>query len=384
MRKLRSVRRSKSARAHLAIYCRKLAPHRVGVPQVYLGGGVTFAIYRLALSFSGFFYAGFWQSRCHFLILPEGAWRRKGEIQRLPQSKFAIISSNTFENAGMWRPLRKRPMAEQKKKKDRGGYIGGTVRVLGIVAGTMSIVALLWKGFSIGFGPTALLALDFYEQFMHALFGWAEPPLHKMLARLGELTGLHLSLSPHWKHVLVLLTLYVSACVKSTWSEYQGSKLVAVLVATIGAAISIPASVAAGTVPLDSSDSGLWIAAYPIAAICMFEFALTAIDAAYFRNAGPRFAIIGVALLLVGAYASEIPVLREIPNIGLAVLATFVVILGLYWIIYGANDPESVGDTRWQRFMSAAATRLGLILFSSVAGAVVFILLNAGLKELGL
>jgi hypothetical protein len=43
-----------------------------------------------------------------------------------------------------------------------------------------------------------------------------------------------------------------------------------------------------------------------------------------------------------------------------------------------------VGDTPWKRFVGSAPTRLGIILLSSIAGAVVFILLNAGLSFFGL
>lgn len=257
-------------------------------------------------------------------------------------------------------------------------------RALGVITGTMSLVTLLWEGFSVGFGPVASLVLDYYQRLVALLLGWSEPYLRELSVNLGRYVGIEIDLYPHWKHVFVLLMLYVGACVKSTWTEYDGGKAVSIFVCIWGVVVALVASVAAGTASLEERSASVLIAAYPISAVVVFELGLTAIDAKYFRNEGIRFAAIGAVLLLAGSIVNGTTLLNGIPNVGLVVLITFVVILGLYWTLYGATDPQGVGDTRWKKFTSAAPTRLGLILLSSITGALLFLLLNAGLGLLGL
>ena len=258
------------------------------------------------------------------------------------------------------------------------------VRILGILTGTLSLASLLKNGLEVGFGTTALLVLEYYERLTQIVLGWTEPAIRQICTDFGDLFGVTLILQPHWKHILVLLLLYVGACFRSTWTEYQGNKIIAVYVLVWGICVSLIASVLSGLVPFDNSSMSLLAVIFPIAAISVFEIGLTLIDARYFLNEGYRFAVLGIISILFGTQAKFIPILEEVSNVGLIVFLSFILMLGLYWSLYEIVRAKNSDGIRWKNYTSAPTTRLGIILLSSIFGVFVFILLNAGLAEIGL
>jgi hypothetical protein len=56
--------------------------------------------------------------------------------------------------------------------------------LLGFVFGTLSVVMLIKNGFEVGFVSSLQAVLEFYEQKMHVVFGWAEPFIQDVLTAL--------------------------------------------------------------------------------------------------------------------------------------------------------------------------------------------------------
>jgi hypothetical protein len=270
------------------------------------------------------------------------------------------------------------------------------LKILGVLAGAMSLVALAWKGFDIGFGPTALLVLGYYERFVHVLFGWAEPLIRTQLEMLRTFLGWDLELHPHWKHVFLLMWLYFGATARISWRS--GTPIHGVFYAIWGGLIALVAGIGSGTVALDNTVSNVLMAAIPVGGAFLFMIGFSAWNATFLRKAGKTWLedflgyaysyvailVMGVGALLAGTQADHVPYVRDLPSPGLALLVVLVLVAALYAIWLGARDREGPGETPWQKFRGDSMTRLGVLMLSAIAGAIAFVLTNAGLSLIGL
>ncbi|MFZ1991379.1 MAG: hypothetical protein WAW96_16590 [Alphaproteobacteria bacterium] len=284
--------------------------------------------------------------------------------------------------------------------------VGSVVKWLGIAAGSLSLVMLINRGIEIGWTAPLQTMLDFYHQLIGYVFNWAETPLASILARLGAFFSIDLQLYPHWKDVVVLLWLYFSA---DSRMYLSGGRILRGMFGLLsGMAIAIISGVASGTVPLTDAPSNMLMAAFPIAGVIFYEL-LRYIWAVFFMNPedkrpwwrrlaswmliprGPvGLTIIGGIALIIGTQANRIPILRAVSVSGLVVLGTFIVSLALIWISDGFRWARIMPDTGersdeslWQRLVNGN-TLIGLYTLAAVAGAALFIALNAGLKLAGL
>ena len=80
--------------------------------------------------------------------------------------------------------------------------------VLGLVTGVLSVVSLLRQFWDFGPVPPIQLMLEYYQQFLHAVLGWADAPLRTLVHHLQERINVRMNLSPGWKHVFLLMWLY--------------------------------------------------------------------------------------------------------------------------------------------------------------------------------
>lgn len=121
----------------------------------------------------------------------------------------------------------------------------------GTLLPSLSLVVLVWHGFHLGLAAPLGLALQWYESFVHFLFGWAEPYIRHMLGVISVMSGLHLHLFAHWRHIFILMWLYFAADAKTQWSaDFKGT---AVFQAVWGGIIALCAAATAGSVSLDSA-----------------------------------------------------------------------------------------------------------------------------------
>jgi hypothetical protein len=85
-----------------------------------------------------------------------------------------------------------------------------TFSLLSSLASTLAIVALVRHIADLGsFVAPLELIMSAYASTMQQLFGWAEPYLRDLIARVDDFFNLRLTLYPHWKDVWVMLALIV-------------------------------------------------------------------------------------------------------------------------------------------------------------------------------
>jgi hypothetical protein len=271
---------------------------------------------------------------------------------------------------------------------------------LGLIFGTLSVVMLIKHGFDYGFVAPLQLVLDFYEQAMQLLFGWAEPWLREQLVGLRAWFGLDLSLYGHWKHVFLLMMLYFNANARILWRP--GDKLLAIFLFAVGVIIALGVAIGVSVVSLRDPLSPPLLISVPILGVVIHELAM-ALWEATFRERPPgmswwarlridhrlvRWAIVlgtGAFVVSISDYGRAL--IKQFPGVGLLVLALFIVLFAIdhiYESIRRAIDYPDEGEKWWETFHQYTLARIGLLMLASILGALVFIATNAGLKLAGL
>jgi hypothetical protein len=278
------------------------------------------------------------------------------------------------------------------------------VDILSWIIGAMSLVLLAKQGFDFGLVAPLARAVDFYEKLMRHGFGWAEP----YLSDLFRWAGLSLRLYPHWKHVLVLMWLYFGVVFKVIWPKFKSRRERALLLVLTawGALLAFGASLAAGAVALRDGRSNGLMAVFPLVGFVFYQLAWAGFLAAVgsqetwwnrYRAAARLYigpGTIGVILagLILGTLADKLPFARALPNFGLALLFVLVIILAFYWLWTGVQGAvlwhKPPDGSWWQTFRSMSwwkswrvmsNARIGLSMLKAIGGAVLVILMGAGL-----
>jgi hypothetical protein len=262
-------------------------------------------------------------------------------------------------------------------------------RVLGIIAGVFSLTILAWKGFHFSFGPFLLGVLEFYENQAREFFSLFEPFIKDQLAHLRAFFGWDLQLYPHWKHAFVLMWLYFGTAARVVW--VAGFRGMAAILLLWGGLIAFVAGVLSGTVALDSTESNMIMAFWPIAGIVVFRLGTAALNATFYRAAGTTwlgqfwwatlrrpvpFALFGALALGVGTQADKIPFVQTLPSPGLALLFVVLVYLVLEALWTGASRGRGAGSMSWQKSLNDPRTRLGLDILSVIGLASAVVLLG--------
>ena len=271
---------------------------------------------------------------------------------------------------------------------------------LGVLLGILSVVMLAKYVVLHGdFVSPLQLMLDFYEKLTHAIFGWAEPLIDRILRPAREYLSLDLHLKPHWKHVFVLLWLYFGTYARVYWSK--GEKLSAAFSIPCGFVLALLASTLAGSINDETVASGAVVFFLPIAAMILFEYGISLFNW-FFANimglefrALMRFTFIQFALpqALIGAaifsgLAAIITVYSlSVTNIGLVGLAIYCFTIAVYWMLRALRRVWlmfGAGTDFRSRILQAPGTRIGLLMLATLLGGVLFVAANAGLVLLGL
>jgi hypothetical protein len=279
------------------------------------------------------------------------------------------------------------------------------VDALTLIFGALSLALLAKRGFNLGFAAPFEQALKFYEKGLHQLLGWIEPYWDALLARMGWQLHVH----PHWKNILVLMLLYFGVVTKVIWPKFRSAKERVLLfgLTAWGIVLAIIASVAAGTVDLNDSTTNAIMAAFPLSAFALYQFAWCGYLATLGRQEtwwiryraatrlyiGPRVVAAIVAALALILLSGRIPILTGLRNPGLALLIGLSVLLAVYWLwtgvegaVYFHKPPEKTWwqtfrDMKWRQSWAVTSNaRIGLGMLKCIGGAIVFVLLGAGLE----
>lgn len=289
----------------------------------------------------------------------------------------------------------------------KGLWPRGPFTWLGLILGAMSVLALIEYGFDYGFGPTFTLLLTYYDNLIHALVGWwAEPIIEAWLADLSAYFGWDLHLYPHWKHVFVLMEIYLLRDASlSLRIGHQGTALFDLM---WGLFIAGTTSISVGVMVLTVHDqwANFVVAAVPILGVAIYRIGSSVWHVTWLRERdakvlrrGPgtwaeefsssaryvlRDTFVGIALILLGLQA---PGIWQTPSPGLIVLAS----IALLWtlnvlrtsllatrLIRAENEP-------WVRaFWRTGAANLGTSMLGLFFWTGLFIAANAGLRFYGL
>lgn len=273
---------------------------------------------------------------------------------------------------------------------------------LGLIFGTLSVVMLIKHGFDYGFVAPLQLVLDFYEQALHVLFGWAEPWIRAQVAAIAAWLGLNLTLYPHWKHIFVLMMVWFGADARVIWTaNLRGSSIFYLSIGVFGA---LAASAVAGLVPVEAGGASpiarALIVAPPIVGFLVYETLRSAWSAIWGRyvaggwwaqfahdlGVGLFVLVVGAAALGLALVADQVPFLSEATNPALVILGAAVIVLAIYWLWWGTSFVKSrlPRGTLVERIRLSGSASVGFAMLSAFAGCAAFLAFNAGLKLAGL
>ncbi len=293
--------------------------------------------------------------------------------------------------------------------KPSGFFVRSVDSVVGaasLLMGASSVVSLIQHAFSVGFISAIQIMLDFYERLICMLIGWwAEPIIRDLLARLNALVDWDLHLYPHWKHIFVLVAVYffrdaaASGPIKRPGGE--------IFLSAIGLPIAAAISIGAGCIAASPNNwrANFAIAAVAVIGVTLFDIAKLIWYAGWLRpwvakrrgrtlekywpyltgrlHFPARTFLVG---MLIAASAPAIPLVRDLPNSGLAVVLVLVLILTVYWLGVGVTRVDEVrqpGDTWWGAFRRSGPGLLGLAMLSVFIGAFVVVACNSMALEVG-
>lgn len=272
---------------------------------------------------------------------------------------------------------------------------------LGTTAGVLSLVLLVDHAIRVSWVEVLKRVLDYYVAVKAFVFSPLTPMLVSLVNYFSNLFGVNFELSPHWSDVFVLLLLYFGARARAYWDA--GLRARSVFRNIYGVLISFLTGAISGVVPITSVTSSVLMVSIALFGIMAFELADCSWSATFSRKPGLAWAqdfkryaafsfpplYINAALLLVGALIAHYVFPTNGQNVGLVLLLIFALVLACYWLIRGwlsAGEADSplVGKSRWQKFQKSSNTRIGVLMLVSIFGALIFILLNAGLGYAGL
>lgn len=275
-----------------------------------------------------------------------------------------------------------------------------TSRKIAYASAAVSAISLAYHGFNFGLGPTLLLVIDWYDQGLSIISGWAKPYIESALVWVFDRP---IILEPHWKHIFVLLGLYFFSGVRIEYSDSKGFSATFFVRLLLGFFVALAFSIWIGIVPSARSETlaNFAIAAIPLLATSFNDIALRAYRATFTRaNEAQRLnqsmpptwwdyfgvvlrgvlvrTLVGFVIIYGGL---QIPLIRQLASPGLALLGLIVVSLALHQIYLGAKELKQLhldSETWEETALRSRGMLIGLSIFGVLIWACVVIGLDVG------
>lgn len=262
------------------------------------------------------------------------------------------------------------------------------IGILSYVGGTLSLVLLMLEAFAIRsiYAPLERI-VEYYIYLIDLTFGWLDPIFLAFYEQLFELFRLDIALSANWRHIFVLLLLYITSVTKVKFAKQDKDVVAELRNFALSAFVALFASSATGLADFSSQRfiDQFVICFVPILFYWMNRPLRAALkrDWKYFVNrlttGFVRIAVSGI-ILAATVYA----LLRWSPlgadhSIGLIVLLAFIVIEASRLLAEGAMDSRRAS----QPLRELDTARIGMTMFSAFLGALLFLALNAGFLAAG-
>lgn len=282
----------------------------------------------------------------------------------------------------------------------------GIFSKLGRILGALSAITLIQYGFNYGFATTVLLIVEYYDNLVHALLGWAEPYLVLLLAWININFDWTLKLFDHWRHIFVLLGIYFFRSAAVNYS--YGYRSAAVFGFAIGFIIALATSVAAGSIPMLETTTRLTSigAVIPIVGIFLFDVLKQLWNATFIRAQVAKvyendkltwweffrpnlYLVITQMLgsLIVVWVILRIPWVQELRSPTLFSIGILIVLLAFYRVGIGANEVRGLrkkGESWFYTFNRTASAGIATAMFGLFFWLGLFLFTSAGLRFYGL
>lgn len=265
---------------------------------------------------------------------------------------------------------------------------------LGLIFGTLSVVMLVKHGFEVSFVSSLQMVLDYYEQAMQVLFGWAEPGIRAVLSVLRNWIDGPLVLAPIWKHVFAVLFIVLVSVGRARINADASESAIIVLLATISSLLGSVGFSILISVPTDDLNQAamVWMTAAVYLPIFSFDFFLSVANIMrphrkhqFARESDSRWSMLQwspgrwIAVYFVGSAVTWIFVAFVVN----AQHSTYPPVeLPLATVPLTAATIGTIGPLLGYAIVSGTPAAFSVL--ANFAGAAVFLLINAGLKLAGL
>lgn len=270
----------------------------------------------------------------------------------------------------------------------------GTLRVmsgLSSLAGIFSILILARQLVEYGLTAPMQAILDWYDQLLGLLLGWATTPLNQVLDTIERLFRVSVNLRDEWRHVFVLTWLYFGSDLRVYFR--WASKPYAVF-----AAIWSVTCATIGSVGYGVSQSSLALA-WSAGAVVFYVFGLTVfyslIERRPTQSVLRAFSVGLFSLVTPAALVAALTVWSSssgfllgeasIPTLGW--FGIFLALLTVYWIarsVWNAFFDRGAEQSTTERLWQSSGVQVAILMATTIAGAFGFLALNAGLQLAGL
>ena len=272
-----------------------------------------------------------------------------------------------------------------------------TASLLSFLFGLLSLVILVKQALLIGIVAPLEQLIQFYQKTIGVLLGWADAPAKALIDVLERSLQINLHFDAAWKHVFVLLGLYFSSDIRTNLQSRRYA--FAIFTVVWGSVVASVTSIVATAAGFSSSHVYMPAILAPIAGVIIFDL-VRCIWGASFAPPDPtavylpaqawidrfirRIYIYVVPTIVIGCFilfcartlAGDFDLLGS-GNPNLIFLICFMVLMALYWIARG----------EWLRItanQNSDMMNVGILMLAVILGALVFLLLNAGLGSAGL
>lgn len=280
-----------------------------------------------------------------------------------------------------------------------------TASLLGVVTGILSLVSLIRATFNLGLVAPLNLILEYYKALLDALFGWADAPLQIALEVFGKWLDINADLDPDWNHIFVLMWLYFSSDAKTNWEDRRSFAIFSI---ALGGVVALTSSIAIGLPNTRTESGSLFRAAIPMIGIFAWEF-IRDIWSTFFTISTPSrdfqgmtrreifsylvavyaapVLIVGLFIILLTGVAARHGIFSSGVDVGMIAIGGYVIAMAFYWLgrgFYLATFDRRPGESWNGRRLRSGSTYLGGLMLTIIIGGIIFLMMNAGLKELGL
>lgn len=268
-------------------------------------------------------------------------------------------------------------------------YPKGWITKLSAVFGAASIFKLANEGFNIGLLPIFDKILSFYDQFLEFIFGWAAPLLESAFAYLGW----EIIIRAHWKHVLVLMSVYL---IRSVQTSYRNHRPTGIFRAIHGFTIALLVSIGAGSLQIMNPDwqTVFLFTSIPVLGLFFYGTFNGIWQATFRRNieehrrglmtwlsifqghlfAAMRRTIVALIFLFAG---TQILVIQQLTSPGIALLAVLAILHAVYNLREGIHQRYS-GPSSNTAYWDTDGAQIGLDMLRFFWIAALFAIINLG------